>query len=56
LLAECGAGYFAAISEAKTRFHRTLVEMGLIDLAARPNTAPAPAERSAISDDLTETQ
>jgi hypothetical protein len=35
LLAECGASYFTSTSERKRRFHRTLVEHGLIDLAPR---------------------
>jgi hypothetical protein len=33
LLEQCGAAYFACSSERKRRFHRTLVQMGLIDLA-----------------------
>jgi phosphoglycerol transferase MdoB-like AlkP superfamily enzyme len=33
LLEQCGASYFACTSERKRRFHRTLVQMGLIDLA-----------------------
>jgi hypothetical protein len=33
LLQECGDGYFASASERKRRFHRTLVELGAIDLA-----------------------
>jgi hypothetical protein len=32
LLEHCSDGYFASTSERKRRFHRTLVEMGLIDL------------------------
>lgn len=32
LLPECGGGYFDADSPRKRRFHRALVEMGLIDL------------------------
>ncbi|QCK86578.1 hypothetical protein E8L99_12830 [Phreatobacter aquaticus] len=32
LMAECGSGYFAAQSERKRRFHRTLVETGAITL------------------------
>jgi hypothetical protein len=35
LLEQCGASYFACTSERKRRFHRTLVQMGLIDLAPR---------------------
>lgn len=33
LMEQCGSSYFAAHSERKRRFHRTLVELGLIDLA-----------------------
>jgi len=33
LLAECGDAYFASASERKRRFHRTLVDLGVIDLA-----------------------
>ncbi|MGB3864425.1 MAG: sulfatase-like hydrolase/transferase [Xanthobacteraceae bacterium] len=33
LMEQCGDGYFAARSERKRRFHRTLVDLGLIDLA-----------------------
>ena len=33
LLEHCGDGYFASSSERKRRFHRTLVELGMIDLA-----------------------
>jgi hypothetical protein len=33
LLEQCGEAYFASSSERKRRFHRTLVEMGIIDLA-----------------------
>ena len=29
---ECGSAYFAAPSERKRGFHRTLVEMGLVDV------------------------
>ncbi|WEK49534.1 MAG: hypothetical protein P0Y66_17670 [Candidatus Kaistia colombiensis] len=32
LIAECGALYVATPSERKNRFHRTLIEQGLIDL------------------------
>jgi hypothetical protein len=35
LIAECGPSYFTSNSERKRRFHRTLVEQGLIDLAPR---------------------
>ena len=33
LLEHCGERYFASSSERKRRFHRTLVERGIIDLA-----------------------
>jgi hypothetical protein len=33
LLEECGESYFASPSERKRRFHRTLVELGVIELA-----------------------
>jgi hypothetical protein len=33
LLEHCGGGYFASPSERKRRFHRTLVDLGLIDVA-----------------------
>ena len=33
LLAQCGDAYFASPSEQKRRFHRTLVDLGLIDIA-----------------------
>jgi hypothetical protein len=33
LLKECGESYFASSSERKRRFHRTLVDMGMIDIA-----------------------
>lgn len=33
LLEPCGESYFASPSERKRRFHRTLVEMGVIDVA-----------------------
>ncbi len=36
LLDECGDAYFASNSDAKRRFHRTLVDLGLID--CRPST------------------
>jgi hypothetical protein len=39
LLEQCGAAYFACSSERKRRFHRTLVQMGLIDLA--PGASPS---------------
>jgi hypothetical protein len=33
LIEHCGEAYFASSSERKRRFHRTLVELGMIDLA-----------------------
>jgi hypothetical protein len=33
LLEQCGDAYFASPSERKRRFHRTLVELGAIDVA-----------------------
>ena len=33
LLAECGDNYFASASDRKLRFHRSLVDLGLIDCA-----------------------
>jgi hypothetical protein len=33
LLEQCGGAYFASASERKRRFHRTLVDLGLIDIA-----------------------
>ena len=33
LLTQCGDGYFASSSERKRRFHRTLVDLGMIDVA-----------------------
>jgi phosphoglycerol transferase MdoB-like AlkP superfamily enzyme len=33
LLEQCSGAYFASVSERKRRFHRTLVDLGLIDLA-----------------------
>jgi hypothetical protein len=43
LLDECGEAYFASNSETKRRFHRTLVDLGLIDC----DNSPSP-ERSTI--------
>jgi hypothetical protein len=40
LLDECGAAYFASNSEAKRRFHRTLVDQGLIDCDAATSSLP----------------
>lgn len=39
LLDDCGEAYFASASERKRRFHRTLVDLGLIDLM--PNARQA---------------
>jgi hypothetical protein len=33
LLGHCSEAYFASPSERKRRFHRTLVDLGMIDLA-----------------------
>jgi hypothetical protein len=33
LLKQCGESYFASPSERKRRFHRTLVDLGIIDIA-----------------------
>jgi len=33
LLEHCGGAYFASSSERKRRFHRTLVDLGMIDVA-----------------------
>ena len=33
LLKQCGEAYFASPSERKRRFHRTLVNLGIIDVA-----------------------
>ena len=41
LLGECGANYFASASERKRRFHRTLVDLGLVDLGPRPQATRA---------------
>jgi hypothetical protein len=40
LLEHCRETYFASPSERKRRFHRTLVDLGMIDLAPRPSHAP----------------
>jgi hypothetical protein len=39
LLEECGESYFASPSERKRRFHRTLVELGVIELAPNDDGA-----------------
>jgi len=36
LLADCGDDYFASTSDRKRRFHRSLVDLGLIETAAFP--------------------
>jgi hypothetical protein len=36
LLKHCGEAYFASSSERKRRFHRTLVDLGMIDVAPTP--------------------
>ena len=36
LLKHCGEAYFASPSERKRRFHRTLVDLGIIDVAPTP--------------------
>jgi hypothetical protein len=43
LIGECGANYFASDSVRKRRFHRTLVELGLVDLGPRGQPARARA-------------
>ena len=40
LLDDCGEIYFASSSERKRRFHRTLVDLGLIDLLPNVQNAP----------------
>jgi hypothetical protein len=34
LLNHCGDAYFASSSERKRRFHRTLVDLGMIDISS----------------------
>lgn len=46
LLPECGARYIATISETKLRFHRTLVDAGLIDLGPSPRGLQIAPERA----------
>ena len=41
LLDDCGASYFASASRRKRRFHRTLVDLGLVDLTPHPQPARA---------------
>ena len=36
LIEECGADYFGADSQRKRRFHRTLVDMGLVVAETAP--------------------
>jgi hypothetical protein len=47
LLADCGEDYFAATSDRKQRFHRSLVDMGLIDCSSpdRPSAVQADVRR-----------
>jgi hypothetical protein len=53
LLDQCRETYFASASERKRRFHRTLVDLGMIDLAPgvqRGRYSPAlPKIRSVFS-------
>jgi hypothetical protein len=53
LLDECGASYFASASPRKRQFHRTLVELGLVDLGPR---AKATRSRKPGITDLTRTR
>ena len=46
LIDECGALYMATASERKNRFHRTLVDQGLIDLGRAVPVLPPVAERA----------
>ena len=39
LIDDCREAYFASASERKRRFHRTLVDLGLIDLMPKPRQA-----------------
>jgi Sulfatase len=47
LIDECGASYFASVSMRKRRFHRTLVDLGLVDLG--PRAQPARARKPDIA-------
>ncbi len=47
LLGECGASYFASDSLRKRRFHRTLVDLGLVDLG--PRARPGPVRKPDIA-------
>lgn len=40
LIEPCGEAYFASPSERKRRFHRTLVDLGMIDLSPTPSHSP----------------
>ncbi|MCX5494244.1 sulfatase-like hydrolase/transferase [Kaistia dalseonensis] len=46
LIPEIGARYIATPSERKRRFHRTLVDAGLIELGATPAVLPVATERA----------
>ncbi len=48
LLGECGASYFASASQRKRQFHRTLVDLGLVDLG--PRARPVRARKPDIAD------
>ncbi len=48
LLGECGASYFASASQRKRQFHRTLVDLGLVDLG--PGAQPVRARKPDIAD------
>jgi hypothetical protein len=41
LVGDCGEAYFASSSDRKRRFHRTLVDLGLIDLTPAPRKLSA---------------
>jgi len=47
LFDECGASYFASGSMRKRRFHRTLVDLGLVDLS--PRAQPSRARKQDIA-------
>jgi len=46
LIGECGAHYMATQSERKNRFHRTLIDQGMIDLGKAAPQAAALPERA----------
>jgi hypothetical protein len=46
LIGECGARYMATRSERKNRFHRTLVDQGMVDLGKAPRVLPTGPERA----------